>query len=167
MLSASKTAFDPEGTNESKVAAVEQEVPPGLVSRILTSPSPACRDSEKYRSNFVDEGEVSHAPFAGEYGMLLLPTECSVISMGSLARLEHTFAASVVKENVASVLMYTLVVEEARYALKQLLGTVVFCALPALSPPELVMGTSTTLLNHLAVGLLQPIEILLVSPATF
>jgi hypothetical protein len=63
--------------------------------------------------------------------------------------------------------MYTLVVEDARYALKQLLGTVVFCAVPALSPPALVMGTSTTSLNHLAVGLLQLIETALASPATF
>jgi hypothetical protein len=62
--------------------------------------------------------------------------------------------------------MYTLVVEDARYALKQLLGIVVFWAVPALSPPALVMGTSTTLLNHLAVGLLQLIEIALASPAT-
>jgi hypothetical protein len=58
-------------------------------------------------------------------------------------------------------------VEDARYALKQLLGTVAVIAVPALSPPDLLMGTSTILLNHLAVGLLHAIETLFESAATF
>ena len=112
------------------------------------------------------EGAESHAPFAGEYGTLLAPTVFPVSFSGLLAVLEQTLAVSVLKLNVASLVMYTLVVEDARYALKQALGIVAFWTVFALSPPELVMGTRTTLLNHFAVGLVQLMETLLESPAT-
>lgn len=86
-----------------------------------------------------------------------------VIRIGVLPALEHVFELSVVKENVFAVFMYTSVVEDARYALKQLLGIVAVIAVPALSPPDLLMGTSTTLLNHLPMELPQVTETLLVS----
>jgi hypothetical protein len=128
-----------------------------------TKPSPANNDSEKYSSNFVESGAESHAPLAGEYGMLLPPNVSPVVRTGAWPGDVQVSVASVLKENVVSADMYTSVVEDDRYALKQLLGIVAFCVVPALSPPELVMGTSTTLLNHLAVGLLQAISILLAS----
>jgi hypothetical protein len=99
--------------------------------------------------------------------MLLPDTAFSVIRIGVPPVFEQVFDDSVVKLNVESAFMYTSVVDDARYALKQLLGTVAVVAAPAFSPPDLLTGTSTTLLNHLAVGLLHPAENLLASAALF
>jgi hypothetical protein len=154
----SKVALAVVGAKESITDAAEDPV----VSVMDTSPSPKSRDSEKYKSNFVLAGELSHAPFAGEYGMLVFAVE-DWIENGVPPEMEQVLVDSVVKENVAWVFMYTSVVEDARYALKQLLGTVVVIVPPPLSPPVLLMGTSTTLLNHFAVGLLHAIETLLAS----
>lgn len=62
MLSPSKDAFVALGTKLSMV--LEDDEP--VVSFMETYPVPATKDSEKYRSNFVEDGELSHAPFAGE-----------------------------------------------------------------------------------------------------
>ena len=93
--------FVAEGTKLSSVEAEDEPV----VSVIVTSPSPACRDSEKYKSNFVEDGALSHAPFAGEYGMLLPDTAFSVRSIGVPPVLEQVFDDSVVKEKVAAAFM--------------------------------------------------------------
>lgn len=80
---------------------------------------------------------------------------------------EQVSLFSVVKENVLCAFIHTSVVEDARYALKQLLGTDPVIAVADLSPPDRVMGTSTTLLNQPGFGrLLQDTDTLLLSAAT-
>lgn len=160
MLFPSKDTFEEDGTKVS--IAVADEVP--VVSVTTTDPSPVCKDSEKYKSNFVEDPEGSHAPFKGEYGMFAAASPVRRNGVGWTVA-EHLSADSVVKVNDVGVgpSMYISIVEDDRYALKQLLGIFTVIVLPAFNPPDRLMGTSTTLLNHCAVGLLQPTDTLLAS----
>jgi hypothetical protein len=142
---------DAEGTNVSiAVAAVDP-----VVCVTVIDPPPICKDSEKYKSNFVSRF-VSQTPFTGEYGMLSVPVNIVGVPVFTAPLPEHELdpepAFSVVKEKVAAVFMTTSVVDDALYALKQLLGTVSFCECSAFNPPVLLIGTSTTLLNQRALN---------------
>jgi hypothetical protein len=96
-LSAAKVTFELVGAKESITVAPEDPV----VSVILMSPSDITRPSEKYKSKDVIPGVLSHAPFEGEYGMLLPETSFSVSRVGAEAETVHVSAASVVKVKVA------------------------------------------------------------------
>jgi hypothetical protein len=99
-----KACFAAEVVGDQEELVAANEDPVDSVS--ATTPSDATKASEKYKSKSTAAGEVSHAPFAGEYGMLLVGVPFSVMRIGvPTSLLPHLFADSVVKENVAAALM--------------------------------------------------------------
>jgi hypothetical protein len=88
------------GAKESITEADEDPV----VSVTETNPASKSRLSEKYKSKTVVAVEVSHAPFAGEYGMLVFAV-LDWIEVGMPLLIEQVSVDSVVKEKVACAFM--------------------------------------------------------------